>query len=87
MPKQGSSLRESLTSERERRVDERIAGRARLRKLLHKQLQPRVQNALNALRSEPPLCNVARDWLDRTLIEIADECARLDAEDRVDRQQ
>ena len=84
-PPRGTTLRDSLTSERNRRINERFAARARLRKMLHEEIAPRLRGALDALATEPMHPNVARDRLDRTLCIIADECARLAAEDQVDR--
>ena len=85
MAGQGTSLRESLTTERNRRINDRFAARARLRKILHESLEPRLRSALDALETEPPHPEVARERLDRALCIMGDECAKLDAEDRVDK--
>ena len=85
MPRQGTSLRESLITERNRRINERFTARARLRKVLHQRLEPRLRSALDALQAEPSHPEVARERLDQVLCIMGDECAKLDAEDEVDR--
>ena len=84
MPRQGTSLRESLITERNRRINERFSARARLRKMLHQRLEPRLRSALDALQTKPTHPEVARERLDQALCIMGDECAKLDAEDQVD---
>ena len=85
MAAQGTSLRESLTTVRNQRINDRFTARARLRRILHESLEPRLRSALDALETEPPHPEVARERLDRALCIMGDECAKLDAEDQVDR--
>ena len=75
-----------LTSERNMRINERFAARGRMRRILHGDITPMLQTALDALRGEPRYVNVASERISRVLMLIADECAKLDREDAADRE-
>ena len=78
------TVSEKLTSERNMRINDRFAARARLRGLL-RELTPRLRDAREALAGEPVHADVACERIERVLDLMADECARLDAEDQADR--
>lgn len=73
-----------LTSERNMRINERFAARARMRKVLDSDIGRMLRTAQDALGNEPAYPNVARERISRTLDLIADECAKLDREDQAD---
>lgn len=74
-----------LTSERNMRINDRFAARARMRKALGAEIGPMLRTALDAL-GEPSYVSVARERISRALELIADECATLDREDDADSQ-
>lgn len=75
-----------LTSERNMRINDRFAARARMRRVLGAEIAPMLRTAQDAL-GEPTYVSVARERLSRALNLIADECVRLDREDDTDSQQ
>ena len=75
-----------LTSERNSRIKERFAARARMRKILHGDIAGMLQTAQEALGNEPCYLRVARERISRVLVLITDECAKLDREDAADRE-
>jgi hypothetical protein len=75
-----------LTSERNMRINERFAARARIRRLLHLDIRPMLETANDALANTPPYVSVARERISRVLMQMADECAKLDREDAADRE-
>ena len=79
------TVSEKLTSERNMRINDRFAARARLRGLLQQELTPRLRGAREALAGEPVHADVACERIERVLDLMADECAGLDAEDQADR--
>ena len=75
-----------LTSERNMRINDRFAARARMRRVLHGDIAPMLRTAHDALQREPRYVNVARERISRALELLADECAKLDREDAADRE-
>lgn len=73
-----------LTSERNRRINDRFAARGRMRRLLDGDIAPMLRTAHDALKQEPRYVSVARERISRALHLIADECAKLDREDAAD---
>ena len=87
MPRQRTTpLREKLASERNHRINDRLAARARMMGFLHNQIAPRLKSARDAIAEAPIHVDVARERIGRILDLIADEEARLNAEDAVDRE-
>ena len=74
-----------LTSERNMRINDRFAARARMRKVLGAGIAPMLRTAQDAL-DEPCYVSVARERISRALDLIADEYAQLDREDAADRE-
>ena len=74
-----------LTSERNKRINDRFAARARMRKVLGAEIAPMLRTAQDAL-GEPSYVSVARERISRGLELIANECAKLDREDAADSQ-
>lgn len=72
-----------LTSERNMRINDRFAARARMRRVLGADIAPMLRTAQDAL-DEPLYIRVARERISRALELIADECGKLDREDAAD---
>ena len=83
---QPTPLAVRLTSERNMRINDRFAARARMRRVLHGDIGPMLRTAHEALQDEPRYVSVARERISRALELIADECAKLDREDAADRE-
>ena len=79
------TLRERVANADRRRLNERVKGRDDVRRLLGTTITPTLERIKLALTSEPPRLHLARNRLDAVLSTIADEHARLDAADRIDR--
>ena len=81
---QRTPLAVRLTSERNMRINDRFAARARMRRVLNGDMAPMLRTAHEALEDEPRYIRVARERISRALDLIADECAKLDHEDAAD---
>ena len=80
------SLRQQVANASRRRLSERLDAREATRKLLASTITARLEDIRRMLRRDPPEIDGARERLDVLLGTIADEQARLDRMDIVDRE-
>ena len=79
------TLREQVANANRRRLTERLDARDSTRRLLRTTITPRLEHIRRKLGQDPPHVDAARERIDALLGTIADEHARLDAADKVDR--
>ena len=79
------TLRQQVANAERRRLRERLDARETTRRLLRNKITPRLERIRRKLADRPPGVEAVRDQIDALLGTIADEHARLDAADSVDR--